>query len=99
VNDPNSVVAQKKATSDVDIIRPKATSATPHSGHRLAQDELKTSRTKQEIVKSLIEDEAKRKRLAGEGRRYCMEKFALNAVSESADEFYEKIVTGRKPTR
>jgi glycosyltransferase involved in cell wall biosynthesis len=42
-------------------------------------------------LEQLVSDEAKRTRLASEGRDYCLQKFALKAVSESADRFYQRI--------
>lgn len=42
-------------------------------------------------LKSLIADEAKRNHLAKEGRRHCMLKFALDVISEKADQFYSEV--------
>jgi glycosyltransferase involved in cell wall biosynthesis len=43
-------------------------------------------------VEILVEDEERRAYLGIEGRKYCMQKFALNGISESADLFYEEVV-------
>ncbi len=43
-------------------------------------------------VSTLIDSPGMMNRLAQEGRSYCAQKFALGAVSASADNFYERIV-------
>ncbi len=49
-----------------------------------------------DALTSLIGDEAKRLRLMTEGRKYGQQMFALKAVSESADRFYEQTMTNAK---
>lgn len=43
-------------------------------------------------VSTLIGDRAMMNRLAQDGRTYCMKKFALETISASADNFYERIL-------
>jgi glycosyltransferase involved in cell wall biosynthesis len=42
-------------------------------------------------LESLITDDAKRDRLAHEGRSYCLQRFSLASISNSADTFYERV--------
>jgi glycosyltransferase involved in cell wall biosynthesis len=47
-------------------------------------------------LKSLISNDPKRVLLASQGRNYCMQQFALEAVSGCADKFYQEIKSRSK---